>query len=190
MELTEHSEAMEHEFCDISTIITSTGYRVDGDNGIKTVIGLSARKSVDYFFEVNSKCQFLEFKDIERRKEDLLGIEETISGIKDGFHRTKLAKLVKQDLRKELVEKFKDSKDIFAKIPTSYQRVPKMFLSSEAKVFYIVHAPINDELPAVDKVIIARYLLTIKSSVSTCLEDEICSRVKIMLLDNFIEEMS
>ncbi|WP_022942561.1 hypothetical protein [Psychromonas hadalis] len=189
MELIDHLEVMEHELGRIPTTISSSGYRVDGETGIKTVVSLSARRSVDYFFEIKGKCQFLEFTDLARGQEDLLGIDDPVGKIENEFHRNKLKKLLKQDSRRELVEKFKDSKDIFSKISNIYQNVPNIFLNLEAKVFYIVHAPINSELSDVDKASITRYLLILKSTVSDCLEDEICERVKLILLDKFIEEM-
>lgn len=190
MELGIHLETMKHELDRTSGVLESIGYRVDGEKGVKSVVGLEQRKSVDYFFEIKNKCQFLEFTDLARGQEDLLGIEEFIKGAQKTLQKIKLSKLVKQDSRRELVEKFKDSKDIFIKIPIHYQNIPETFVNFEAKIFYIVHAPINDELSRVEKATIARFLSTLQGQVSNCLEDDICERVKLILLDQFIEEVS
>ncbi|WP_299808137.1 hypothetical protein [uncultured Shewanella sp.] len=189
VELSIHLEAMNHEICNNSSIIECQGYRVDGDRGIKVVVGLAARKSVDYFFELNGSCTFVEFSDLARGQEDLLGLKEKLDTIEPAFHRSKLQKLLKTDSRRELIEKFKDSKDIYAKIPTFYNEPPAYFICPKPKVFYIVHAPISEKLSDSEKAEIARFLTTLKSTVSASLEDDICSRVKLLLLEQFIEEI-
>lgn len=190
IELSNHLEVMNHEICNNESTIECQGYRVDGDDGIKIVVGLGMRKSVDYFYVNQESCAFIEFSDLARGKEDLLGLNENIASIESAFHRNKLKKLLKQDSCRELVEKFKDSKDIFSKISEFYDNTPVHFLCSSPKVFYIVHAPINEKLPNNEKAEIRRYLSTLKSTVSTCLEDGICSRVKLLLLEKFIEELN
>jgi hypothetical protein len=190
MELSEHLESMNHEISDCFEVIGYEGYRVDGDNGIKNAVNLTSRKSVDYYCIISSKCNFIEFSDLARGQEDLLGIEASIDRVFPPMQRNKLRKLVKQDARRDLVEKFKDSKDIFTKISDTYNEVPSEFLDESAKVFYIVHAPINDNLTDSEKSEIARFLITLEATVSSTLEDDICERVKLVLLNKFINKLA
>ncbi|MGK0448246.1 MAG: hypothetical protein ACJA2M_002032 [Polaribacter sp.] len=189
MDISEHLEVLDHEFDQIDTHLYHSGYRVDGTNGIKNIVGLPARKSVDYFCILNGRCVFVEFTDLAQGQEDLLGIHNTISAIDNDFHKNTLAKLLKKDQRRELVEKFKDSKDIFLKISSFYENVPKELLDHSAKVFYIVCAPINIALEDNEKAEIGRFISTLQSRVSSCLEDDICSRVKLVFLEHFITEL-
>jgi hypothetical protein len=189
MDLSNHFELMNHEICGTSVNIQHKGYRVDGDSGIKLAIGLNTRKSIDYFYIRNDRCLFIEFTDLARGQEDLIGLDSTVQQISNTHHRNLLAKLLRQNSKRDLVEKFKDSKDIFFEVPQHYTRYPNEFSQRDAKTFYIVHAPINDELSDVDKSSIARYLITLKSTVSQCLENSICDRVKLVLLDQFIQEL-
>ncbi len=190
MELSNHIESLNHEFCDNISEIQHLGYRVDGSDGIKKVVGLNKRKSVDYFCIIKEHCQFVEFSDLARGQEDLLGIGNVIDEIKKKFHRCKLHKLLKQDSKRELVEKFKDSKDIFHKIPECYNDIPEPFSNNNAKVFYIIYAPINDQLLDSDKATINSYLRRLKSQVSEGLDDDICERVKLLVLKSFIQELN
>jgi len=73
-ELSAHLEVMDHEISDLDFQIEHQGYRVDGDSGIKRVVQLNNRKSIDYFYIKNDKCLFIEFTDLARNKEDLLGL--------------------------------------------------------------------------------------------------------------------
>lgn len=190
MQLSDHLEVMHHEISGNNTALDREGYRVDGNNGIKVAVGLQIRKSVDYYCIMAKECSFIEFTDLARGQEDLLGINTTIDEIDNSFHRNKLRKLVRQDEWRGLIEKFKDSKDIFAQIPRFYNDIPTPFLDSSAKVFYIVHAPISDELDDSEKAEIARFLLTLKAFVSQQLEDNICKRVKLTLVAKFRQEFS
>lgn len=189
-DLSEHLEIMNHEMDRVNCEITHKGYRVDGENGIKQIINLNNRKSIDYFYIQNGKCLFIEFSDLARNKEDLSGLEESIDTINNEFHQNKLKKLIKNDHRDEMIAKFKDSKDIFAKIPTHFQNIPPAFLNNDAKTFFIIHAPINETLPDVDKVEIGRYLRNLKARISDCLEEEICDRVRLIFLEQFITELN
>jgi len=188
MELSEHLEVMNHEICGNDAVIEHSGYKVDGDNGIKNAVGLNARRSVDYFCVIKGDCQFVEFSDLARWKEDILGVDDVIARLEQ-TSRNILSKLIKQNSRREMVEKFKDSKDIFTKIPSVYDNSPKTFLSVESKIFYIVYAPISEQLGDAAKVEIARFLTTLQSSISDCLEADICHRVKVIILSKFIQEL-
>lgn len=188
-ELSGHLEEMDHEISGLELQISYKGYRVDGDNGIKKIVCLNHRKSVDYFYIKNDKCLFIEFSDLARGQEDLIGLDVSISGVANGFHQNKLRKLIKNDSRDEMLAKFKDSRDIFRKIPNYFHNIPTAFLNDDAKIFYIVHAPINENLPEVDKSEIARYLTGLSARISSCLEDEICDRVKLVFLADFINEL-
>lgn len=187
--LSNHLEIMNHEMERVDFEITHQGYRVDGENSIKKVVQLDNRKSIDYFYIKNAKCLFVEFSDLAWNKEDLLGVNESINNIDNTFHQNKLRKLIKNDHRDEMISKFKDSKDIFAKIPTYFQNIPPAFLNNDAKIFYIVHAPILETLPETNKAEIARYLIDLSARISACLEDEICERVKLIFVEQFIAEL-
>jgi hypothetical protein len=176
---------MEHEISGLDTVIEQQAYRVDGINGIKQVVGLDNRKSVDYFYTEPSPCWFIEFTDLTGGQEDWLGHKQALESIENRFQRQQFAKLVKQAPRDEMLAKFKDSRDIFAKIIDVYDQVPQVFTDLSAKVFIIVHAPINPALSAGDKADIARFLETLKAQLTTCLERDICSRVRLMLVDEF-----
>jgi len=188
-ELSAHLELMDHEISGLDFQIEHQAYRVDGDAGIKTVVKLNNRKSIDYFYIKNDKCLFIEFTDLARNKEDLLGVEDSISDIGNKFHQNKLSKLIKNDHRDEMVAKFISSKDIVLKIPDYYKNIPHPFLKKDAKTFYIIHVPVNENLPEVDKVEIIRYLSGLRARISACLEDEICDRVKLIFLEKFIREL-
>ena len=188
-ELSTHIEVMDHEISGLDFQIEHQGYRVDGDSGIKAVVQMNNRKSIDYFYIKNDKCLFIEFTDLARNKEDLLGVEASISEIDNEFHRNKLRKLIKNDHREEMVAKFISSKDIVLKIPSYYKNIPPSFLINDAKTFYIVHAPVNENLPEIDKAEIIRYLKGLSARISDCLEDEICNRVKLIFLERFIREL-
>ncbi|NOQ13003.1 MAG: hypothetical protein GQ583_00795 [Methyloprofundus sp.] len=188
-ELSDHLEEMDHEISGLELQISYKGYRVDGDNGIKKVVCLNHRKSVDYFYIKNDKCLFIEFTDEARGQEDLIGLDDSISQVASEFHLGKLRKLIKNDKRDEMLAKFKDSRDIFSKIPDYFQNIPTAFLSQDAKTFYIVHIPINESLSEENKAAIARYMTGLSARISGCLEDEICERVKLVLLADFINEL-
>jgi hypothetical protein len=191
--LVDHLEVMRHEICGLDFTLEHQGYRVDGDQGIKKVVGLNNGKSVDYFHIQNRRCRFIEFSDLARGQEDLLGWQESLDQITNNLHRNKFKKLLKPGLRddtlNEMVAKFKDSRDIFNKIPDFYEQPPAAFLDDDAKTFYIVHVPINDELPDADKAEIARFLTTLQAQISGSLEDEICDRVKLVLLAPFVDTL-
>ena len=188
-ELSDHLEAMDHEISGLELQISYKGYRVDGDTGIKKVVRLNHRRSVDYFYIKNDKCLFIEFSDLARGQEDLIGVDEAIAEMPNDFHRKKLRKLLKNDPRDEMLKKFTDSRDVFSKIPGYFQHIPTAFLNYDAKTFYIVYAPINESLLEVSKAEIVRYLTGLSARISNCLEDEICDRVKLVLLADFINEL-
>ena len=189
MQLSNHLEVMNHEICDYDTEFEHEGYRVDGDNGIKIFVGLPNRKSVDYYWIKDGCCHFIEFSDLARGQEDLIGINEVVNQCENSLHRNKLSKLLRQDEWRCLAEKFKDSKDIFEKIPEFYTAVPAPFLDYSAKIFYIVHAPINDQLEESEKVEIARFLITLKALVSKQLEEKVGIRVNLIYIDKFEQEL-
>lgn len=185
MALSEHLEAIDHEMSGQQFHIHHQGYRVDGESSIKQAVDLNNRKSVDYFYVKNNQCLFIEFSDLARGQEDLLGIQDSLDKIDHQFHRNKLKKLVKNETRDEMVAKFKDSKDIFSKIADYYENPPAPFLNNDAKTFYIVYAPINQDLPEADKAMITRFLGVLGAKIEACLEDEICDRVRLILLEQF-----
>jgi hypothetical protein len=181
----EHLEIMDHEMCGHDNQLEQQAYRVDGNNGIKQVIGLNNRKSIDYYYIKDERCLFIEFSDLARGKEDLAGENEVISSIENRLLRNKIKKLLKNNPRDEMVLKFKDSRTIFSKIPEHYEEVPTPFHDCGTKTFVIVHAPISNDLPEVEKAEITRFLRTLKTMISGCLEDEICNRVRLILLSEF-----
>ena len=132
-DLSEHLERMNHEMERIDFEIIYQGYRVDGKNNIKQALHLDNRNSIDYFYIQNEKCLFIEFTDLAWHKEDLLDIDESIAKIANKFHRDKLIKLIKSDHRIEMTIKFKDSKDIFAKIPAYFQNIPSAFWATNLR---------------------------------------------------------
>jgi hypothetical protein len=182
-QLSQHLEDMDHEISGLDFQIGHQGYRVDGDNGIKTVVGLGNRKSVDYFYVENNCIRFIEFTDLASGRADLIKLEKAHG---ESEHANLLKKLIKNASSNEMVEKFKDSKDIFHKIPHFYDDLPESFLDDKAKTFIIVHAPIKEDLPEEDKVVITRFLRRLKASISTRLEDDICDQVRLVLLDRFV----
>jgi hypothetical protein len=183
--LTAHLETMDHEISGHDTALSQQGYRVDGDSGIKLTIGLNNRKSVDYFFLIDDRCVFLEFSDLAREQEDLIGIQDAIEAAPTNLIKNKLKKLVKQSPRNDMVLKFKDSFHIFSQVQQHYENPLEPFEDTGPKTFFIVYAPVNDELPEVEKAEITRFLRTLKSAISDSLEDEICNRVKLILLNDF-----
>jgi hypothetical protein len=58
------------------------------------------------------------------------------------------------------------------------------------EIFYIVHAPVNPELPDTDKVEISFFLRNLGARISGQLEDEICDRVKLVLLDKLDQSLT
>ncbi len=185
-QLSQHLEDMDHEISGLELKIAHQGFRVDGHNGIKSVVGLGNRRSVDYFYVQSNRCRFIEFSDLARGQEDLLGLDESLSKVDSHFHQNQLRKLVKNHARDEMVEKFKDSKDIFQKLPDFYDELPEALSDENAKTFFIVYAPINAELSNAEKAVIARFLETLQTRISNKLEDDICDRVKLVLLDRFV----
>lgn len=187
--LTAHLETMQHEISGIDLDIKHQGYRVDGEAGIKKVVGLNHTKSVDYFHIQNHHCRFIEFSDLARGQEDLLGWQDSLEQIDNKLHRNKFKKLLRPLLKHvtcdEMVTKFNDSTEIFNQIPEHYLDLPTAFLDKQAKTFFIVHSPINDALPDEAKAEIIRFLSTLAAKISEHLEDEICHRVKLMLLEPF-----
>jgi len=192
-DLCQHIETMRHEICGIDLSLTQQAFRVDGSNSIKQIVGLNNRRSVDYFYDKNltpnNPCVFIEFTDLAREKKDHLGLGKTVASNGSERETNQLRKLLKQHFRDGLVSKFKDSKDILNKLSEYYENIPNTFLMNDANTFYIVHAPIDDELENIDKIEISRYLSNLGAQVSGCLEDEICKRVKVVLLTQFINEI-
>ena len=178
----QHLEKMDPELDRVDITLNISGYKVDGDNGIKNIVNLPNRKSIDYFYLKGSNCIFLEFSDIARQKEDHL---ETISKMNgcDQDVKNKFKKLFRNGLRSECLAKFKDSRDILAKFPEFYSDLHAPLLSNDAKEFWLIHAPIYNELSDGQKAKITRYLSTLKTSISSGLEDEICSRVRLQFVE-------
>jgi hypothetical protein len=175
---------MQHEMSGLEFELEHQGYRVDGEHGIKNVVKLPQRKSVDYFYQKQHRCIFIEFSDLTRGREDLLGLEQTIDEMDNSFHANALKKLLKAATRDEMATKFKDSIAIFDRLRANYHDCPEAFLKNDAKVFYIVYAPVNASLPDHDKAEITRFISNLGSRVSGLLEDEICDRVKMVQLEN------
>jgi hypothetical protein len=131
--LSQHLEVMDHEISGNELQLEYQGYRVDGQHGIKNVVGLPMRKSVDYFYIKDQHCLLIEFSDIARGQEDLVGLD--ISKHQNTLHQSKLTKLLKNDPRDEMATKFKDSSVIFDKLPKYYQELDEPFLNPKPKIF-------------------------------------------------------
>jgi len=188
LDIGQHFEVMDHEVSGLDYELSVEGYRVDGDNGIRKVVGVNKGKVIDYFMLKRSRCIFVEFSDLVQGKVDILKREKEINDWDDGVDKNIFKKLIKNAARDEMASKFKDSRNIFAKIPNKYVQYPSEFAEQGAKTFFIIHAPICEQLPDSDKVAITKYLRLLEDRVSACLEDEICDRVKLMLLDVFERE--
>lgn len=181
--LEQHLDVMKHEISDCDVEISSKGYKVDGTCGIKNIVELPNRKSVDYFFIQDSNCIFIEFTDIARQKEDQIIVEEDCVQKEVSEDSLKmLRKAFKLEMRDGIASKFKDSSVIFSKIPDFYDDIPDSFKNTEPKEFHIVYTPPRSVLTCEQKSQIAQYLPRLVAAISDCLEDAICSRVKLVKL--------
>lgn len=196
VELEQHLEVMQHEISDYDLVLSQQGYRVDGSDGIKITVESANSKSVDYFYLKNDNCIFVEFTDIARGEEDLLPLINLAHSdeLSEDMSRP-LKKMLKAKTKDELTIKFKDSHRIYGKIPAYYHDYPQPFSQSDPKIsqsdpktFYIVHAPVNAQLPIETQNQLADFLTRLKSQVSDSLDDDICERVKLMLVDNFANQ--
>ena len=187
VELEQHLEQMQHEISGYDLVLNQQGYRVDGNDGIKIKVESPNSKSVDYFYLKNGNCIFVEFSDIASGEEDLLPLSARGDDMPQRM-RNQLKKLLKARERDNLTTKFKDSHRIHGKIPRYYQSYPEAFSQQGPKTFYIVHAPVNPQLPVETQNQLADFLTRLKSQVSNSLDDDICHRVKLMLVENFAEQ--
>jgi len=186
---------MDHEIENIDHQIIREGYRVDGDNGIKKIVGLNKRKSIDYFYiqknEAGEECFFVEFSDLARGVEDCSELydvalgESSVSSEFSEFSKKKLKKMLKNSIPDEFVSKFNGSCSIFYKISDFFSDVPSVFTVNNAKTFCIVYAPINESLSDGEKSRIIRVLANLKCQISDRLDNDLCDEVELCLLSDF-----
>lgn len=179
-DFSEHLEVMEHELSGYDIKLNKKDYRVDGEKGIKLLVNKPKSKAVDYFYDNQNSCILVEFSDVARDREDLIGSDELIDSADSHILKTKLKKYIKASIRDEMVAKFKDSTSILNKLTQYYSNIPSSISDDGPKPFYIIYGPINDELTDGQQTKIVKFIRILKSQISDSLDDDICTRVKLI----------
>lgn len=113
-------EPMDHDNLSVLISLKKEGYRLDPKGrgkstkkGIKCTIGYGKFKSVDYLYETNNRAYLVEFSDLWDQHLDVLRRVRNIQGsnlpVED---KRNLVEKEESIIRKELIEKFKDSVSI------------------------------------------------------------------------------
>ena len=172
-------ELLDHEFPDFSHLnVNRYGYKVDGNNGIKSAIELNELKSVDYFlFEAG--IEFLEFSDLFKQRE--LGLEKEARINESNLNKLEkkeLKKSIQRVINKELIDKFKDTVHIKGKTDKEISDVPIQGI--QVSKYIIVVAPINVEQNKADFV---RFLDDLKSNIISGLPSQFLAVIDIRPMD-------
>ncbi|MBB1411159.1 hypothetical protein [Pseudoalteromonas sp. SG44-17] len=177
-------EAMDHEFPEHSKIkIPKSGFKVDGEIGIKVYCKLHELKSVDYFHECdNEGLLYIEFSDLFRQSNQLKKQETEIKGSDlDKSYKRRLLKELHKTINSELLSKYKDSLHIMNSVRDKLSDIPASF-AVEAGQYVIIVAPLNKN----NKVEMSRLMDQWKNNIMSALPNDFFTRVKILPLENFI----
>ncbi|MDK9683996.1 hypothetical protein [Pseudoalteromonas shioyasakiensis] len=178
------AEIMDHEFPEHNDIkIQKTGFKVDGDVGIKVYCKLNQLKSVDYFHDCNKDgLVYIEFSDLFRQSNQLKNEETKLKGSNlDKEHKRKLLTELHKKINSELQTKFKDSLHIMRSTIETFTDIPDSFKENSGQ-YVIIVAPLNGE----SKVEMAKLMDQWKNNITSALPRNLFTRIKILPLENFI----
>lgn len=175
-------ENMDHEFPDYGETIPLSGYKVDGNVGIKVQCKLRLLKSVDYFYEHDAQLYFIEFSDLSRHKASVEARLTEVSEAKPLTVQTKkqVLKSIGREIHQELRSKYTDSLSILGKVSRHIDNIPNAFGCNDQDItFHIVVPPLSD-IEEKDKIIdLIRFYDTLKDKVKAVIPEEMVSNVII-----------
>lgn len=176
-------ENMDHEFPDYQETVPFNGYKVDGNAGIKVHCQLRQLKSVDYFYDQQSRLLFIEFSDLSRHRDSVEERKEEVSGAKPLTPHTKkqILKNIGCEIHKELRTKYTDSLSILGKVGRHTNNMPIAFECSDNEIkFHIVVPPLPNVNEGKDKVIdLIRFYDNLKDKVKAAIPAQMLSDVII-----------
>lgn len=143
-------EQMQHEISSCCIILSSYGYKLDGNNGIKTKLrivdsGNNSPKSFDYIQLYNNKIFFIEFSDLEAQYSQLNGrhsnVQERIKNLPlcDYKSINKILKAERQ-IEDEVTGKINDTDFILREIVNNELLQNFVDLEKERHIFIIWHS--------------------------------------------------
>ena len=185
--LNDFLELMDHEFGEIGIELGVYGLKVDGDNnGLKQHCNLNKLKSVDYIYKENNKFPLIEFSDIYRQQNAILAeIDQLKSCDLSRSLRTDLVKERHKKILSELVQKFKDTLTIISKLHNHISDIPEN-LQNQSQEYRIVYAPFHPEIAEDKKQDLVRFLDRLKDNITTAIPNEMCERVRVIHIANFL----
>lgn len=174
-------ENMDHEFPDYQEAVPFNGYKVDGNAGIKVHCQLRQLKSVDYFYDNQSRLFFIEFSDLSRHRDSVEARKEEVSEAKPLTSHTKkqILKSIGCEIHKELRTKYTDSLSILGIAGRHISNMPIAFECSDNDItFHIVVPPLPNE--GKDKVIdLIKFYDNLKDKVKAAVPAQMLSDVVI-----------
>ncbi|WP_336291983.1 hypothetical protein [Aeromonas dhakensis] len=177
-------EIMDHEFPRYNQTLPFSGYKVDGQSGIKVHCNLNGLKSVDYFYEkkTQGKVCFIEFSDLERHRDSVNARLAEVGGAKPLTRATKkkILNTIGCEIHQELKTKYTDSLSILSRVERHIENIPEAFdCTDEEIVFHIVVPPLT-EITEKDRLIdIIKFYDTLKDKVKAVIPSQMISDVII-----------
>lgn len=181
-------ELMDHEIRWLNLQLTTQGYKLDGNNGIKIAIQFNNQKSVDYIAD-NPQLKLIEFSDLFRQQNE---IPKKITAIhnSDSLDKKTKIELIKhenQKIKKELVDKYKDTINI---IHEMLRQHPCLDLEAiygtnhdmTTKYYHIIIAPFHENIEAQKQDELNRFINNLADQVTQCLPKQWNVRVHINIL--------
>ena len=152
-------EQMQHEISSCCIILSSYGYKLDGNNGIKTKLrivdsGSNFPKSFDYIQLYNNKIFFIEFSDLEAQYSQLNELHFKVQGrIKDLPPRDyrSINKILNAEcqIEKEVTGKINDTDFILRKIVQNGLLENFVDLTKDKHIFIVWHSNNPNEIDLV-----------------------------------------
>ena len=141
---------MQHEISSCCIILSSYGYKLDGDNGIKTKLrivdsGNNSPKSFDYIQLYNNKIFFIEFSDLEAQYSQLNGrhsnVQERIKDLPLCDYRS-INKILRAErlIEDEVTGKINDTDFILREIVNNELLQNFVDLAKERHIFIVWHS--------------------------------------------------
>ncbi|WP_421174892.1 hypothetical protein [Aeromonas enteropelogenes] len=180
---------MDHEFPDYTGSVQFSGYKVDGDHGIKICCKLNGLKSVDYFYDMKAQDRlcFIEFSDLERHKAYVETRQEEISNAKplNRLTRKDIIKKIGCEIHQELRMKYTDSLSILGRVDRHIKNTPATFECDDEKIiFHIVVPPLTGITEKEKMKDMIRFYEILKDKVKAVIPSQMISDVMIYPVSN------
>lgn len=152
-------EQMQHEISSCCIILSSCGYKLDGNNGIKTKLrivdsGNNVPKSFDYIQLYNNKIFFIEFSDLEAQYSQLnewhFNVQERIKDFPPRDYKSinRILKAERQ-IEEEVTSKINDTDFILREIVKNRSLENFVDLAKDRHIFIVWHSTNPNEIDLV-----------------------------------------